>query len=76
VSSNEHADNEASKPEATTRLCAAGAGGATTEKKYIAPAQSAPLTYGYVSNSSEVHRREVYLTSVQMELVMFTKILC
>jgi hypothetical protein len=32
----------------------------------------APPSYGQVSSSSKVHRREGYLASVQMNLVIFT----
>jgi hypothetical protein len=33
---------------------------------------SAPPSYGQVSNASKVHRREGYLASVQMKLVICT----
>jgi hypothetical protein len=37
---------------------------------------SAPPSYGQVSSSSKVHRREGYLASVQMQLVIFTLLFC
>jgi hypothetical protein len=38
--------------------------------------ESAPPSYGQFSNFSKVHRREVYLASVQMKLVIFTLLFC
>jgi hypothetical protein len=37
---------------------------------------SAPPSYDQASNSSKVHRREGYLASVQMKLVIFTLLFC
>jgi hypothetical protein len=37
---------------------------------------SAPPSYGQVSSSSEVHRREGHLASVQMKLLTFTQSFC
>jgi hypothetical protein len=41
-----------------------------------APAPFASPSYGQVSNSSKVHRREGHLASVRMKLAIFTLFFC
>jgi hypothetical protein len=73
-----HVNSGAPTPEATPRLCAAGAGGVTVAKTCICRLErvSAPPNYGQVSSSSKIHRREGHLACVQMKLVIFTLLFC
>jgi hypothetical protein len=75
-----HVDNRAPTQEATPRLFAAGAGGATTASRGSYPQTQAaqqrlnnapsPPSYGQVSKSSKVRRRKGYLASVRIKLLL------